>query len=1016
MKACPSRWSFLVAITLCIAIPPRETFAQAVTPSAVQTKEGSVGNSAEVVELSPFMVPADSEVGYVATSSLVGTRTRTELKDIASQIDVMTPEFLNDIAATNIADAVMYSSNFGAPNDQNGNGAEMVSNTRLEARARSMDAATSSSDFFATNLPNDLYNVERLNLAYGAQSVLFGLGNTGGVLDSATKRATMKRSTSLGFQVDSWGSNRATLDANLPLIPRKLAVRVAALYGDGSQFTEGSLNRQMRIYGTSLYRPLPSTTVRVSFERIEQTIRRASNFIAYDFVSPWIDAGRPLFDNSRGNAAIAANHPLFTRNTNALNVVTYGGAATFVMPWSATVVTKGPHELPGIVDPRRPSLRDDRIFPSDIDPKVSARENDIKGHYLRAFVEQKITPDLFFELGFNYEKREELSGGPFDLQEALNIRIDPNLYLPGGTAAVPSAIPNPNVGRLYMETFPHGRKSQDETKEVRLTGFYEFDAGRKLQGALRWIGRHRLATLLSWREDREGSQEVRAVIAGDTSFTTGDALNNSRLQRVRFYLDSPSGPDNRGVYRAGAMHGETGSSLHGPWTFTDARGAPYQVHMFDHPAGSSYVPNGIKVQDATAMAAWQGFFLKDRINVFVGLRKDRVKSYDFRAEDLARTDQIRAGDRLGMFKPLSAAQFDSTPAAVRSTLLNTYGFVARPISWLTLFYNKSENTALPPGYFGPYGNALSGTSSHGYDTGIRLDSPGNRASVRLNFYKDTETDFWGNPFQGLRDQSAVIEQRLRGPDRPAGIGNVPAAAFDPVANPVSTYRSLAAKSATGLDVVLVAAVTPQWDLRFTVGKQYNTLQSRGTEWQRWISERLPVWQSAGGLGWDNVTVSPTDSRTLHQYYDQIVVPTAVSLEAAKGVERFRERKWRANLFTSYRFTSERLKGVRVGGGARWLGPGVIGSGRKIVPGLAAPIEDSSVIFKGPSQLFIDAFAGYRRPVKLAGANVMWNVQLNIRNLFNDYPTEIARADADGIGYEYVRVSPRQVMLQTGLAF
>src|ERR1043165_5270747 len=66
------------------------TFAQTVpAPPSTVAKE-------EPIELSPFITTADSDKGYVATSSLAGSRVNTPLKDIAAQIDVMTPEFLAD--------------------------------------------------------------------------------------------------------------------------------------------------------------------------------------------------------------------------------------------------------------------------------------------------------------------------------------------------------------------------------------------------------------------------------------------------------------------------------------------------------------------------------------------------------------------------------------------------------------------------------------------------------------------------------------------------------------------------------------------------------------------------------------------------------------------------------------------------------------------------------------------------------------------------------------------------------
>ena len=93
------------------------TFAIAQTVLPPGTQPSSAPQ--DVVELSPFVITSAEEVGYVATSSLAGSRMKTELKDIASQIDVLTPEFLSDIGARNIADAVVYSSNFGATFDQN---------------------------------------------------------------------------------------------------------------------------------------------------------------------------------------------------------------------------------------------------------------------------------------------------------------------------------------------------------------------------------------------------------------------------------------------------------------------------------------------------------------------------------------------------------------------------------------------------------------------------------------------------------------------------------------------------------------------------------------------------------------------------------------------------------------------------------------------------------------------------------------------------------------------------------
>ena len=62
---------------------------------------GTTGDSEGVVSLSPVVVEAGEDKGYTATSTLAGTRVRTNLRDIASSVSVVTEEFLRDAGATN---------------------------------------------------------------------------------------------------------------------------------------------------------------------------------------------------------------------------------------------------------------------------------------------------------------------------------------------------------------------------------------------------------------------------------------------------------------------------------------------------------------------------------------------------------------------------------------------------------------------------------------------------------------------------------------------------------------------------------------------------------------------------------------------------------------------------------------------------------------------------------------------------------------------------------------------------
>ena len=892
----------------------------AVAPVAAGAKE-------EVVELSPFVTTAGSEKGYVATSSLAGSRVNTPLKDIAAQIDVMTLEFLNDIAAINIDEAVAFSTNNGGPNEQNVGPNNGITSTRAGGRARGFDAITSSADFYATNLPSDFYNVERLTIANGPQSILFGLGNAGGAIDTSTKRALMRNRNEVTFRVDNFGSFRTTLDVNRVIVPQKLALRVAAVRNDGKSPVEDAFNKQWRGYAALTWRLAPKTTLRLSAEKMSQRASNASNYLAQDFVSPWVAAGRPLYDNSVGNASItAAAFPLLNRNTNALRVFSYGGADNSMLVWNGSAVTRGPHQLAGAIDTRDAALTNNSIYPTDRDVRVGGRLNDLHAKLLRGAIEQKITNELFVELGFNYESVSELLGGPFDNAESLNIFADPNRFLPGGTAAARQTALNPNAGRLYIESFPSGSEVRNLTKEARLTTSYEFDFAKHFERAARHLGRHRLAALVSRRVDEDRSQATRAMILGNPSFVTGDLLNNSRLLRTRYYLD----PANSSFTAQGFPSAGGDARWHGPWTFADtARNEPFQATMFDHPDGRSSATGGSRKDIDTYMLALQSFFFKDRLNLFAGRRLDKFKSYLVAPSALVRGDRVTAGDRQGLFVPLAQTAFDSTPALDDEGTTFSYGAVVHATRWLSVFASKSDNTALPPGFLDPDNKQIPGIFSDGYDFGFRASLRQDDISLRVNFYKEHQHALIGDG-QAVRNASATIEQRLRGTNRPAGIADVAADGYDPVTRG-DVYRSVEDKIGKGVDVTLVAKITSSWDARLAVGQQRTRVFNKSLEFNAWAERRLPVWQQFGGLGWDNVTISPTDSRTVRQFYEQDIAAEIVRSRLRNNLPRFRQREWRSSLFTNYRFNEGTLKGLNIGGGVRWLDRAMIGFQQRDYP-------------------------------------------------------------------------------------
>src|SRR5829696_1914370 len=81
--------------------------AQAVAPAP-----GTSTTAQEpVVELSPFTVNTDKDVGYAAENTLAGSRLNSRLRDTAGSVSVFTKEFLDDLGITDISRLLDYTVN-----------------------------------------------------------------------------------------------------------------------------------------------------------------------------------------------------------------------------------------------------------------------------------------------------------------------------------------------------------------------------------------------------------------------------------------------------------------------------------------------------------------------------------------------------------------------------------------------------------------------------------------------------------------------------------------------------------------------------------------------------------------------------------------------------------------------------------------------------------------------------------------------------------------------------------------
>jgi outer membrane receptor protein involved in Fe transport len=215
----------------------------------------------QVYELSPFTIDASEDTGYAATSTLAGTRVRTDLKDLGAAISVYTSEFLEDTAATDAATLLSYTANTEVGGYQgNFSGAAVVeddryfqpeerTNPQFNQRIRGLGTADLTRNLFLTDIPFDSYNTDRVTVSRGPNSLLFGIGSPGGVINNSTKQAVHNNDFGeVKIRFDNYGSLRSELDINRSLVEDRVALRISVLHDDLEYKQEPTWNTDKRLY------------------------------------------------------------------------------------------------------------------------------------------------------------------------------------------------------------------------------------------------------------------------------------------------------------------------------------------------------------------------------------------------------------------------------------------------------------------------------------------------------------------------------------------------------------------------------------------------------------------------------------------------------------------------------------------------------------------------------------------------------------------------------------------------
>ena len=265
-----------------------------------------VEDEGEIYEMSPFVVDSSENVGYLATNTLAGTRLNTELKDVGSAISVVTAEFMQDTGAVNNETLLVYTlstevagidgnfTNVPSSGSFSYQSAATFLTPHESTRVRGLSAADNTRNYFITDIPWDGFNVDRVDLQRGPNSILFGLGSPAGIINTALKTANFsKNAGELSARIGRWGSYRGTIDYNHVVLDNELAVRVAALTSKTKYQQKPAFADDDRYYVAATYEPKflkmgsSRTTISVNAEVGEITSNRPRTVTPGDNITPW---------------------------------------------------------------------------------------------------------------------------------------------------------------------------------------------------------------------------------------------------------------------------------------------------------------------------------------------------------------------------------------------------------------------------------------------------------------------------------------------------------------------------------------------------------------------------------------------------------------------------------------------------------------------------------------------------------------------------------------------------------
>jgi hypothetical protein len=441
---------------------------------------GAVSDQAPIV-LSTFTVDTSTDRGYVAVNSLAGGRNNTPLAITPTTVTSLTSAFIDDLQLTSATDALKWTmnavpANF-APNVGSGNQFNSWATNLRGAGAGPQGGTPPTVNYFPIYAVKDFFNVDRFEIDLGPNSILFGVGNLGGVTASYTKKPRFDEDfTVMDLQVTSFGGARATFDVNqMATLFKKndFGLRLNLLADRDEGWRKDDIIKRLGVSLATTLKLSDATSLRLDAEVYQIILPQFAQNLN-DQYSQW--------DGKTASQTWGATPTGGTANTQSM--AEWGGPSSFqlwipaegqLMNWGAgyratglsdgpfyttAVLRPGSYQLNGVAAEVVPALpsRDFTVGPTD-------GNNTLKYYTLTAYIDQQLGKNSELELSAYRYSDSEISK---NFESPSNVSIDINKQLPNG-------MPNPEYGQKYSDMFLDQQVQDHSVNEFRGQLNYHFD-------------------------------------------------------------------------------------------------------------------------------------------------------------------------------------------------------------------------------------------------------------------------------------------------------------------------------------------------------------------------------------------------------------------------------------------------------------------------------------------------------------------------------------------------------------